>query len=85
MSNQRNYNAELKDTKDHKYAYGFDESQSLVSYFHCTPNNTLSIIWNEYRWLPIFPRFATIRMDEAREFKKEIAFVIYDIRKNYFI
>jgi hypothetical protein len=24
MSNQRNYNAELKDTKDHKYAYGFD-------------------------------------------------------------
>lgn len=24
MSNQRDYNAELKDTKDHKYAYGFD-------------------------------------------------------------
>ncbi|MDI9339979.1 MAG: class I SAM-dependent methyltransferase [Sediminibacterium sp.] len=24
MSTQRNYNAELKDTKDHKYAYGFD-------------------------------------------------------------
>jgi 2-polyprenyl-3-methyl-5-hydroxy-6-metoxy-1,4-benzoquinol methylase len=24
MSNQRNYNAELKDTKDHKYAYSFD-------------------------------------------------------------
>ena len=24
MSNQRNYNSELKDTSDHKYAYGFD-------------------------------------------------------------
>ncbi len=24
MSNKRNYNEELKDTKDHKYAYGFD-------------------------------------------------------------
>jgi 2-polyprenyl-3-methyl-5-hydroxy-6-metoxy-1,4-benzoquinol methylase len=24
MSNQRDYNSELKDTKDHKYAYGFD-------------------------------------------------------------
>ena len=24
MSTQRNYNAELKDAKDHKYAYGFD-------------------------------------------------------------
>lgn len=59
-----------------RYAYGFDESQSLVSYFHCTPNNTLSIIWKDYKWFPIFPRFATIRMDESREFKKEIAFYI---------
>ncbi len=59
-----------------KYAYGFDESQSLISYFHCTPNNTLSIIWKDKKWFPIFPRFATIRMDEAREFKKEIAFYI---------
>ena len=59
-----------------KYAYGFDESQSLISYFHCTPNNTLSIIWKDNKWFPIFPRFSTIRMDEAREFKKEIAFYI---------
>lgn len=59
-----------------KYAYGYDESQSLISYFHCTPNNTLSIIWKDNKWFPIFPRFASIRMDEAREFKKEIAFYI---------
>ncbi|WP_343586000.1 hypothetical protein [Flavobacterium sp.] len=59
-----------------KNAYGYDESQSLISYFHCTPNNTLPIIWSERKWFPIFPRFASIRMDEAREFKKEIAFYI---------
>jgi hypothetical protein len=59
-----------------KNAYGYDKSQSLISYFHCTPNNTLSVIWSESKWFPIFPRFATIRMDEAREFKKEIAFYI---------
>lgn len=59
-----------------KNAYGYDESQSLISYFHCTPNNTLPIIWSEKKWFPIFPRFANIRMDEAREFKKEIAFYI---------
>ena len=59
-----------------RYGLGFDGSQSLISYFHCTPNNTLSVIWSEQNWFPIFPRFANIRMDEAREFKKEIAFYI---------
>lgn len=57
--------------------YGYDGSQSLISYFHCTPNNTLSIIWaKNKKWFPLFPRMANIRMDEAREFKKEIAFYI---------
>ncbi|NVK10137.1 MAG: hypothetical protein HWD89_13870 [Tenacibaculum sp.] len=58
--------------------FGFDNSQSLISYFHCTPNNTLPIIWGEQKdyWKPLFPRKANIRMNEAREFKKEIAFYI---------
>ncbi len=59
------------------FPYGFDKSQSLVSYFHCTPNNTLSIIWgNNKNWVPLYPRMANIRMKEAREFKQEIAFYI---------
>lgn len=59
------------------FPYGFDNSQSLVSYFHCTPNNTLSIIWGSNKnWLPLYPRMASIRMKEAREFKQEIAFYI---------
>lgn len=55
---------------------GYDNSESLISYFHCTPNNTLPIIWGNTKWHPLFPRMANIRMDEAREFKKEIAFYI---------
>lgn len=59
------------------FPYGFDNSQALVSYFHCTPNNTLSIIWGGNKnWTPLFPRMANIRMKEAREFKQEIAFYI---------
>jgi len=56
---------------------GFDSSESLVSYFHCTPNNTLPIIWGKTKdWKPLFPREAHLRMDQARQFKKEIAFYI---------
>lgn len=59
------------------FPYGFDNSQSLISYFHCTPNNTLSIIWGANKnWTPLFPRMANIRMREAREFKQDIAFYI---------
>jgi hypothetical protein len=59
------------------FPYGFDNSQSLISYFHCTPNNTLSIIWGANKnWTPLFPRTANIRMREAREFKQDIAFYI---------
>lgn len=57
--------------------FGYEGSQSLISYFHCTPNNTLSIVWaKNSKWIPLFPRAANIRMNEAREFKKEIAFYI---------
>ncbi|WP_281980764.1 phosphoribosyltransferase-like protein [Tenacibaculum mesophilum] len=71
---------ELKDTLSHSpYAspLGFDKSEALVSYFHGTPNNTLSVIWSNYKeWEPLFPRKANVRMNDAREFKREIAFYI---------
>lgn len=56
---------------------GYSNSQSLVSFFHGTPNNTLPIIWSGNRgWKSLFPRFPDIRMDKARAFKKEIAFYL---------
>ncbi len=61
----------------HYIPFGYDNSQSLISFFHCTPNNTLTIIWKKNGfWFPLYPRESKKRMDEAREFKKEIAFYI---------
>lgn len=57
--------------------FGFSKSQSLISYFHSTPNNTLAFIWGKnVSWFPLYPRDSKTRMDDAREFKKEIAFYI---------
>lgn len=55
---------------------GFDNGQSLISFFHGTPDNTLPIIWEHNKWFAIYPRDPKIRMDEASNFKKDIAFYI---------
>lgn len=56
---------------------GFDNGQALISFFHGTPDNTLPIIWiKDKNWNDIFPRCQKLRMDEAKEFKKDIAFYI---------
>ena len=59
------------------YKKGYRGSESLIAFTHGTPNNTIPIIWWENKkWIPLLPRHAKTRMDEAREFKKEIAFYI---------
>lgn len=70
--NKFNYTFDKK-----KVVYGYGESQSFVSFFHSTPNNSLSIIWNDRdNWTPLYPRTAITKMSEAREFKKEVSFYI---------
>ncbi|GAA4149583.1 hypothetical protein GCM10022217_01700 [Chryseobacterium ginsenosidimutans] len=70
--NKFNYTFDKK-----KVVYGYGESQSFVSFFHSTPNNALSIIWNDRdNWTPLYPRTAITKMSEAREFKKEVSFYI---------
>lgn len=59
-----------------KVIYGYGESQSFISFFHSTPNNSLSIIWNDRDWTPLYARTAITKMSEAREFKKEVSFYI---------
>ncbi|WP_294275754.1 hypothetical protein [uncultured Chryseobacterium sp.] len=59
-----------------KITYGYGESQSFISFFHSTPNNTLSIIWNDVMWKPLFARSSNTKMNEARELKKNISFFI---------
>lgn len=57
--------------------FGYDDGQSLISFFHGTPDNTLPIIWVEdKKWKSIFPREPKIMMEDAKDFKKEIAFYI---------
>lgn len=60
-----------------KVIYGYGESQSFVSFFHSTPNNTLSIIWNDRNgWIPLYPRSPITKMSEARDLKKEVSYYI---------
>lgn len=57
--------------------YGYGSSESLLSFFLGTPNNTLPIIWSaKNNWTPLYPRKADVKMSIAKEEKKEIAFVI---------
>lgn len=71
---------EIKSEKSAKveshFMKGYSGSESMVAFTHCTPDNTLPIFWWDKNWVPLFPRHAEFRMDEAREFKKEIAFYI---------
>lgn len=69
------YEKQIKIHKD--YLKGFRGSESLIAFTHGTPNNTIPIFWWENnKWIPLLPRHAKTRMDEARQFKKEIAFYI---------
>lgn len=57
--------------------YGYEATESLISFFHGTPNNTLPIIWSaKNNWNPLFPRKVDVKMNAARKEKKEIAFMI---------
>ncbi|MCI3937091.1 hypothetical protein MQX03_07760 [Chryseobacterium aahli] len=55
---------------------GYDNSESLISFFHGTPNNTLSIIWGNNKWRPLYPRAAELRISEASKYKRNIKYYI---------
>lgn len=73
-SNNSKYENLIKISK--RYKGGFKNSQGLLAFSHGTPNNTLPIFWWGKNWVPLFPRHAQTRMDEAKDFKKGIAFYI---------
>lgn len=65
-----------------KWPLGFGSSESLVSFSHTTPNNSLPIFWgNKSNWFPIFPRFAKDKIQFAKEIKTEIAFYLGILRR----
>lgn len=56
---------------------GYSDSESLVSFFHGTPNNTLPIFWGEGNgWKPLFPRNSITRMYEAKKIKRDIKYYL---------
>ena len=81
MSNQRNYNAELKDTKDHKYAYGFDFDvmhpfmlKSFIPFFKTGNFLELGSFKGDFtrRFLPHFEDITCVEAsDEAIEIAKK--------------
>lgn len=59
-----------------KTPLGYDDSESLISFFHGTPNNTFPIIWGDNKWHPLFPRKAERRISEASKFKRTIKYYL---------
>jgi hypothetical protein len=55
---------------------GFHKSEALIAFDYGTPNNSLSIIWGDSKWKPIFPRSSKSRMKKASEIKSEAAFYL---------
>ena len=59
------------ETDDQKYTLGYKDTQSLVTNYRNTPNNTFSIFWKRsknLKWNPLFPR------KEKHDSKKYITF-----------
>ncbi|GAA4932065.1 hypothetical protein GCM10023314_00380 [Algibacter agarivorans] len=57
---------------------GYKNSQELISFCYRTPNNTLPIIWSSANnWHPLFPRFANDIISEAKDYRKESAFLLH--------
>lgn len=58
------------------HPFGFDRSEALVAFDYGTPNNSLSIIWGDKKWMPIFPREARSRMNKSSQIKTQAAFYL---------
>lgn len=59
-------------------ALGFGNSQSMVSFFYGSPNNSLPIFWQgdfgDIKWFPLIPRFSQHKLQQAKAFRKKLSF-----------
>lgn len=54
--------------RQNKYILGLNETEALISFFHNTPNNTLSSFWYEKdEWQPLFKR----EQDDIADWEKK--------------
>lgn len=55
---------------------GHKNSESLISFFYRTPNNTFPIIWGDTKWTPLYPRTSKSLMNQAKFLKKDITYFL---------
>jgi hypothetical protein len=88
------YGEELFSVLDRKkkkyipYPLGYENSQALIVFPYGPPNNTLPVIWSSRKtknvnWIPLFPRSTAVKIEEAREFRKDMAFKLSLIRHTH--
>nr|WP_159038411.1 hypothetical protein [Brumimicrobium mesophilum] len=55
---------------------GYKNSQSLVSFYYGAPNNNFPIIWGEKNWYPLYPRYSKLKMEKAKDLKKNLSYFL---------
>jgi len=61
---------------------GYGNAQALLVFPYGCPNNTLPILWSSTaNWRPLFPRHSSARIEFARAFRKECAFLLSKARE----
>lgn len=55
---------------------GYRESESLISFFYRTPNNTFPVIWGDKNWSPLYPRTSKGLIKHAKHLKKDISYYL---------
>lgn len=63
--------------KKYDHALGYENSQSMVTFFYGSPNNTLPIFWQKDPNLPFYPlvpRLSPHKISQARDFRKRLSY-----------
>lgn len=55
---------------------GYDNTESMISFFYGTPNNTFPLIWGDKDWHPLYPRNTNSRLKKHVIKKKDIKYLL---------
>lgn len=55
---------------------GYKNSESLISFFYRTPNNTFPVIWGDTNWSPLYPRTSKSLINHAKHMKKDFSYFL---------
>ncbi len=55
---------------------GYQNSQTLISFYYGAPNNNFPVIWADNNWTPLFPRRSKIKMRRASDLKRDLSYFL---------